>query len=606
MLAGPEERPSDPGQERRRAEMAAGGARRRDRKPADELGVALGAGFLGLLLVRGGDLAAAVGEPRSPLWPEGARPDDPGAGSGEHASAPPAQPMPVALAPGSILTTGTLIDAALLTRIAGELRFDATPIRMLNPDPPAPVAIAPVPSAGEGPQPVPAVAAPSFVSQVEPSAALPEEPGEDLGPIGEEIVGGEGDEVLVGGPLDDRIDGGPGNDTISGGGGDDVLAGGPGDDDVDGGPGHDRIEGGTGDDRLSGGAGNDRITGGPGDDVVDGGAGDDEVRGGSGDDTVTVGGPGDLLFEDPWGPAEGGRDTLVVAPDFGAQLEKAFPMLARGGVATFAVGDAILGPVPPGAPAFAWQVPPNVENVRLTGSEAHAIVGDEKPNRLEGNAGSNAIWGGAGDDRIRGGAGDDRLFGGPGDDLLLGEEGDDLLAGGPGDDLLYGGAGDDTYVLGLAEEGRDTIVDREGVNRIRLEGAEPARLSVRLEGPDLVLVYDGRELALVEGYRGRESAFADIEVGNRPFALSDFFGASAAPMDDLLAAFAQPGRSVAAALGDLSVASPPFADPRSAPGLPEIFPGADLWVEPTAGGSEGEPRLALHEGDRAEAATSAR
>jgi hypothetical protein len=554
---------------------------RRDRRRGSEagLGAALSATFLGLLLVRSVAEGSEVGSPRSAPPENATHRDGDAEASVDGEPVHPADPASAGIAPGSVLTAGALIDTALLTRLGGEARFDELSLRLLRPEP------ATVPLAGSAGQTAPeaapmtiALAAPPAAEP--PVAAPPSGPEEDLGPIGEEIVGGDEDEVLVGGPDDDRIDGGGGDDTISGGGGNDTLAGGGGTDTVDGGAGDDALAGGTGDDTLLGGDGQDALDGGPGNDHLDGGAGDDTMTGGTGDDTAVIGSPGDLVFEDPWGSDGGGRDTLVVAPDFGAQLEKAFPTLAKGGLATFMIGDSVLGSPPAGAPGFKQQVAPNVENVRLTGSEAHAVVGDAQANVIEGNDAANLLWGGGGDDRIRGGAGDDRLYGGPGDDLLLGDAGDDLLDGGPGDDLLYGGPGNDVYVTGLAEPGVDRIFDLEGANRIRIDGADPARLLARLEGDDLHLAYDDRDLAVVVGHRGHEAAFAGIEIDGRLHGPAEFLRIVEPPTDDLLAPFLDPTGGAASVAIDggsvvVTAADPAFAE---ASALAEIFPGADLWV----------------------------
>jgi Ca2+-binding RTX toxin-like protein len=513
-------------------------------------------------------------------------------------------------AAGSVLTAGAVIDPALLTRLAGEARFDALPSRLLQPEPAPPAA-----AAAPGAAPLePAAITIALGELAMPGLPAVEEPGgddEDLGPIGEEVTGGDGDEVLVGGDDDDLIDGGGGDDLIQGGGGDDTLAGGSGDDTVEGGAGDDALAGGSGDDALDGGAGQDLLDGGTGDDLLDGGAGDDVAIGGGGDDQVTVGSPGDLVFEDPWGADQGGRDTLVVAPDFGAQLEKAFPTLAKGGLATFMVGDAVLGGPPAGAPAFKQQVAPNVESVRLTGAEAHGIVGDGRANDLEGNDAANPIWGGGGDDRIRGGGGDDRLFGGEGDDLILGDTGDDLLDGGAGADLLYGGAGDDVLVLGLAEPAVDSVFDHEGVNRLRLDGADPAALEARLEGDDLHLAHAGDAVAVVRGYVGHEAAWAGVEIDGGLHDLGDLLTIATPPVEDLLAGFLDPNAPSEPVPLDGGPLGPELAlaEPEAAAGLPEIFPGADLWAtaEPAeaaglGGGpgdaGTGEEERTAHQGGR--------
>lgn len=546
------------------------------------VGSALGAAFLGLLLVRpavaafegvpeGGQAGGAEpGAPRPLPDPEGPVPG--------HALEPLAGATGAA---GSVLSTGALIDPGLLTRLGGEARFDALPIRMLHPEAAPPTPVASAAPAGE-PAAV-SIALGELTIPEPPVYEPPAEPGEDLGPIGEEVVGGDDDEVLAGGPDDDLIDGGGGDDTISGGDGDDTLAGGAGDDTVAGGGGDDQLAGGSGDDSLEGGDGLDDLAGGSGDDLLDGGAGDDLMTGGQGGDQAVVGSPGDLVLEDPWGPDAGGDDTLVVAPDFGAQLEKAFPILAKGGVATFMVGDAVLDRPPEGAPAFKQQVAPNVESVRLTGNEAHGIVGDGDANSLEGNEAANPIWGGGGADRIRGGDGGDRLWGGAGDDLVLGDGGDDLLDGGDGSDLLYGGAGDDVLVLGLADSAVDTVFDHEGVNRLRLDSADPSRLTARLEGEDLHLSHDGDAVGVVRGYVGHEGAIAGLEIDGTLHDLGDLLTIAGPPVEDLLAGFLDPGADPAPVALEASgggAAAEPAGAPEAAlaAGLPEIFPGADLWA----------------------------
>jgi Ca2+-binding RTX toxin-like protein len=82
----------------------------------------------------------------------------------------------------------------------------------------------------------------------------------DLGPKGDRILAGTGDDVLIGGSGPDLIRGGFGRDLISGGSGNDTLTGGTHNDRVSGGPGNDRIEGGRGKDKLKGGPGRDEIS----------------------------------------------------------------------------------------------------------------------------------------------------------------------------------------------------------------------------------------------------------------------------------------------------------------------------------------------------------
>ena len=148
---------------------------------------------------------------------------------------------------------------------------------------------------------------------------------------------------------------------------------------------------------VSGVDNNDTLGGTAGDDILDGGAGDDDMTGGSGDDTYFVDSLNDTVTE----LADEGSDTVQT---------DAFSLDLAG---------------------FA-----NVENMKLTGSDALDLTGDDNANVLTGNAGVNTLTGGGGAD---------------------------TLDGGLGADSLKGGAGNDTYVLA---NGRDTIIDVSGIDTI--------------------------------------------------------------------------------------------------------------------------------------------
>jgi len=66
-----------------------------------------------------------------------------------------------------------------------------------------------------------------------------------------------------------------------------------------------------------------------------------------------------------------------------------------------------------------------------------------------------------------GGGGNDELYGWGGNDVIYGGEGNDVLIGGLGNDTLIGGENDDTYIINPGE-GRDTIEDKDGDNKIYL------------------------------------------------------------------------------------------------------------------------------------------
>lgn len=343
--------------------------------------------------------------------------------------------------------------------------------------------------------------------------------------IGVVTIGGNGDDVIYGTDLADNLDGGAGNDIIYAGGGDDLVHGNVGDDilygqdgndklygdagnDVAyGGAGNDLLEGGEGDDRLYGEDGNDTLHGGPGNDILDGGAGINTLEGGAGDDILYSHSPRDLTS------GGAGSDTLIVAADWAGNAATDTTGVYGDGTVTFRMGNN-LDAVPAGFHAATQQVAPDIESVRLEGSANHDIWGSDANNEVYGNDGTNHLKGGAGDDVLHGGAGDDFLYGDAGMDYLYGDAGNDVMAGGGGYDVLYGGAGDDTYVLGLAEDGSDTIYDTEGSNTISLAGADPNRITVSLTGTDLVIAYDGRDVATISDYAGHAANFAGIDLGD--------------------------------------------------------------------------------------------
>ncbi len=161
----------------------------------------------------------------------------------------------------------------------------------------------------------------------------------------------------------------------------------------------------------------DVIYGYGGNDYIDGGTGNDKMVGGLGDDVYVVDSARDLVIE----AANEGRDTVYSS-----------------------VSLALAA---------------NVEDLRLTGTEALNGAGNALDNLMVGNAASNVLSGGAGADDLQGGAGNDKLYGGAGDDRL---------DGGLGADLMDGGAGNDTYLVDnngdvvteAANAGTDTVYAR--------------------------------------------------------------------------------------------------------------------------------------------------
>lgn len=238
------------------------------------------------------------------------------------------------------------------------------------------------------------------------------------------IDGGDGVDIIFGGGKADELFGGADNDTILGddigirgsAGGDDYLDGEEGDDNLFGGAGQDQLEGGAGMDLLVGDMLQDDNTGGAAD-YLNGDDGNDRLWGGAGADTLLGG---------------AGADTLR--------------------------GDAVADETKLD-PAELWLGTP----------------------ATSAQAGDDYLDGEDGDDWLYGEAGNDILLGGSGNDSLDGGDGNDSLVGGEGSDGLRGGAGNDTYTFAAgdgAPGGIDAVVDTEGENTIRIEGASAAQVDV--------------------------------------------------------------------------------------------------------------------------------
>jgi len=136
---------------------------------------------------------------------------------------------------------------------------------------------------------------------------------EILGGSGVVVTSGKASgDLLFGGSANDRINGDAGPDYVDGGTGDDILYGG---DEIDGYGGYnagygDQMLGGDGNDLLFGGVGDDDMFGGAGDDILYGNSGNDSLRGGANNDILVQGtGNGTVTWID--GQA-GVHDPLVV------------------------------------------------------------------------------------------------------------------------------------------------------------------------------------------------------------------------------------------------------------------------------------------------------
>ena len=296
---------------------------------------------------------------------------------------------------------------------------------------------------------------------------------------------------------DDLIDGGAGDDVIEGGAGNDALIGGEGADDIDGGTGEEDIviykasatgvvvdlyygtgqggdaegdtienvefiHGSTHDDILTGNYKDNRIVGRNGDDQLYGGAGDDTLLGGRGADHLD-GGAGDRdVAEYDWS-----TEGVIVNLETGV------------GYGGFAEGDTLTG----------------IEYIYGSYYD-DVLTGDDKVNRLVGDAG---------DDILNGGAGNDILVGGEGADQLNGDSGSRDAAdygsakGGVVVDLVNGGTGGeaagDTYIGVEFVYGSDfdDVITGDDANN-RLVGADGNDQLFGGEGKDYLIGGEGADL----------------------------------------------------------------------------------------------------------------
>jgi len=154
------------------------------------------------------------------------------------------------------------------------------------------------------------------------------------------------------------------------------------------------------------------------------GPGNDIVRGGPGNDTL-VGAPGADQLEG----GGGGADSLRYI-DYTQRVIVTLDDMANDGVRD--EGDNVM-------------------------SDIETVIGTERSDILIGNDGPNRLEGDYGNDVIRGGGGDDVLLGGVDADEVYGEGGDDVLDGGTYNDLLVGVEGADS-MDGRATSGSSTNV----------------------------------------------------------------------------------------------------------------------------------------------------
>ncbi len=330
-------------------------------------------------------------------------------------------------------------------------------------------------------------------------------------PLGElAVLGGGNGDLLTGTATDDVMLGQDGDDRLSGGGGNDTLIGGIGNDTLDGGTGNDvyvyRI--GDGRDTIIDSAGLDRIEFGPGigrGDIYFARFGNDlyiRFRGRPTDEIVVTGrfnmaGDG-TSFVERLAFADGTSFDLT-RPDIALETDatNASEYLqgynvgdwinSRGGDDTilgYAGDDTLIGNT-------GWDEMHGGDGDDLIDSRGDAGT-DGRYDRSFGDAGNDTILGGGGSDILFGGTGNDSIEGGGGNDSIDGEDGDDTIDGGTGADSLRGSGGNDVYVY-RAGDGRDTVTDSAGLDRIEFgPGIGRGDVYFARFGNDLYIRFRGR------------------------------------------------------------------------------------------------------------------
>ena len=312
------------------------------------------------------------------------------------------------------------------------------------------------------------------------------------------IRGGEGDDALTGRWV--SLHGGDGDDTLRGDSGAEVMHGDAGNDVLDGLGDGDYLHGGAGDDTIRGGDGHDNLLGGT---TIDSGlaAGIDALDGGAGNDS--------LDDQDGIGRPAPGPDTL----DGGAGEDSVHSYALRRAPVTIDLrsgrgsgedgeGDTLTA----------------IENA-YGGAGDDTLIGDDGPNRLDGDRGRDVIRGGGGDDHLTSDVNprEDRP------QTAAAEYGPDRVSAGDGNDVVETlaalqseitcGSGRDGVGLTASGRARGPLIsdtcERLGLGRLALDpfprvitrdslvfkvfsGKRPRRLALRMKR-----VRGGREFLIV-------------------------------------------------------------------------------------------------------------
>ncbi|MFT5548183.1 MAG: Ca2+-binding RTX toxin-like protein [Candidatus Azotimanducaceae bacterium] len=351
------------------------------------------------------------------------------------------------------------------------------------------------------------------------------------------LMGRAGDDLLVAGSYDDELDGGDGSDLLFGAAGSDILRGGDGNDIIHGDSSRefnnslsqarvlfidsttvgftyrDIIDGGAGDDFLVGEAGNDTIYGGSGNNEIYGDRNNDPLLSryagldpqtdyvaltpsAHGNDHLFGGDQQDLIFGnggDDNIEGGGGDDFLFGDDDFLQDVNHGNDKLYGGDgndVIYAGAGD----------------------DLAYGGDDNDIIYGDNNSDDLATElVGKDILDGGLGDDWIYGNGGADELMGRDGVDNLYGGSGDDRLQGGIGSDYLEGGDDNDLYIVSIGD-GRDTIVDSNGINTLFLSGLSVENLRIQYQSSLVTVNYRPVGSSVWEGVAMTKADFDKMQL----------------------------------------------------------------------------------------------
>lgn len=212
------------------------------------------------------------------------------------------------------------------------------------------------------------------------------------------------------------------------------------------------------------------LTSTPGNDTLTGFNTADTLNGGRGNDTLNGGGDNDTYVY-----ARGdGNDSITEAASSGTIDQVTFVDINPASVSLARNGNHVTLVIAESTPG--------------AGDGGSILLNDELDNYFERGVeriafANGAIWTQA-DLRTM------LLAATSGDDAIVGFNTNDTLAGGQGNDVLKGADGNDIYIYN-AGDGRDTILDSAGTEELRLNGINPANVTVVKNADNIILLFGG-------------------------------------------------------------------------------------------------------------------